>query len=350
MLYSYTYDTPIGKISLTADESSLKRLDFGTVLHGEERETELIKLSYNELLAYFSNKRRSFSVPLSPDGTEFQKSVWDALSKIPFGETRTYGEIAKSLGKPEAARAVGSACNKNPIAIVIPCHRVVGKSGSLTGYAGGLSTKAALLDLEKTAPRLFSYGETELKYLKFRDDRLSKLIDSIPCPEYEIIPDLFEALVYNIMGQQISMKAAETVWRRLKEKFVSITPDNLLSVPIDELQSVGISMRKASYIRGAAEKFLSGELFPEALRKMPDEQVCKELEKLRGVGRWTAEMLMIFSMERRDILSFDDLGIRRGIMRLHGLEKLDRESFEYYRGLYSPYGTVASFYLWSLND
>ena len=107
-------------------------------------------------------------------------------------------------------------------------------------------------------------------------------------------------------------------------------------------------MRKAGYIRDAAESVISGALDIEALKTMPDEQLCKELTKLRGVGKWTAEMLMIFSLERPDVFSRDDLGLRRGLMKLHGLDTLDDERFERFRRLYSPYCSVASFYLWQL--
>jgi len=152
MLCSCVYDTPLGKVSVTADEAYIKRIDFGVALVGQSLETELISRAFAELTGYLSGKRRRFSVPVSPDGTEFQKSVWNALCDIPYGETRSYGEIAEAIGNKSAARAVGMACNRNPIAIIIPCHRVVGKSGALTGYAGGLKTKEKLLDLEAALP------------------------------------------------------------------------------------------------------------------------------------------------------------------------------------------------------
>ena len=110
-------------------------------------------LAAAQLREYFEGKRTVFDLPLAPEGTEFQRRVWDALLRIPRGETRSYGQIAAAIGKPGASRAVGQACNKNPIWIVIPCHRVVGKNSALTGYAGGLDMKQALLGLEqKTAP------------------------------------------------------------------------------------------------------------------------------------------------------------------------------------------------------
>lgn len=102
-----------------------------------------------ELREYFEGKRTSFSFPIRLIGTAFQKAVWEQLQKIPYGQTRTYGEIASAIGRPKASRAIGTACNQNPIWIAVPCHRVIGKRGTLTGYAGGLDLKQKLLELEK---------------------------------------------------------------------------------------------------------------------------------------------------------------------------------------------------------
>jgi methylated-DNA-[protein]-cysteine S-methyltransferase len=109
----------------------------------------MIKKTAAQLAEYFDGKRKTFNLPLAPEGTEFQKSVWQALQTIPFGETRSYGEIAAQIGKPQASRAVGMANNRNPIVIIIPCHRVIGHDGNLTGYGGGLKVKEFLLHLEK---------------------------------------------------------------------------------------------------------------------------------------------------------------------------------------------------------
>jgi methylated-DNA-[protein]-cysteine S-methyltransferase len=111
-------------------------------------ETPLIKKTVQQLNEYFNKKRKIFDLPLSPNGTEFQQKVWNCLQKIPYGETCSYGELAKMIGNPKASRAVGMANNKNPIVIIIPCHRVIGADGSLTGYAGGLDIKKILLGLE----------------------------------------------------------------------------------------------------------------------------------------------------------------------------------------------------------
>lgn len=111
-------------------------------------QTPLLQEAEEQLTEYFAGVRREFDLPLAPKGTPFQQAVWAELLKIPYGETRTYGQLAAALGKPKASRAVGSACHCNPIGILIPCHRVVGANGSLTGYAGGLDVKEYLLELE----------------------------------------------------------------------------------------------------------------------------------------------------------------------------------------------------------
>lgn len=114
----------------------------------EENETPLLLAAKEEILAYFSGTRRTFDLPLKPEGTAFEQEVWQVLLTIPYGETRTYGEIAAQLQKPKASRAVGRANSRNPLSILIPCHRVIGASGKLTGYAGGLLMKEKLLKLE----------------------------------------------------------------------------------------------------------------------------------------------------------------------------------------------------------
>lgn len=115
----------------------------------EDPETDLLKKAGIQLMEYFQGKRKEFSLPLMPEGTAFQKKVWQALSTIPYGETRSYGQIAAQIKNPKASRAVGGANHKNPIMIFIPCHRVIGADGSLVGFGGGLRAKRYMLDLEK---------------------------------------------------------------------------------------------------------------------------------------------------------------------------------------------------------
>lgn len=141
-------DTPIGPLTLESDGQAVTALRFG--IHGETSPLPcpVLATAARELAEYFAGQRRNFTVPLSPAGTDFQKKVWDALLSIPYGETATYGQIAQRVGNPKACRAVGMANHVNPLPIFIPCHRVVGSSGNLTGYAGGLETKRFLLRLE----------------------------------------------------------------------------------------------------------------------------------------------------------------------------------------------------------
>ena len=146
-------DYPIGTLGLMDDGQGLSRVFLrqeGVRYSFPEGETPLTGQAAAELGEYFSGRRNAFTVPLSPHGTEFQLAVWKALRDIPYGQTRTYGEIAAAVGRPKAARAVGMANHDNPLMIFTPCHRVVGKDGALTGFACGLEVKRRLLELEGT--------------------------------------------------------------------------------------------------------------------------------------------------------------------------------------------------------
>lgn len=152
MRYFCWMTTPLGDVTLEEEDGLVTGIRFGKVPVGlgEQIQTCLLKSVQSQLDEYFQGKRREFSLPLAPRGTEFQKKVWKALQEIPYGETRSYGQIAGVVGSPKAGRAVGMANHQNPIAIVIPCHRVIGADGKLTGYAGGLEKKTALLMLERS--------------------------------------------------------------------------------------------------------------------------------------------------------------------------------------------------------
>lgn len=148
MIYQHIFLSPIGPLTLTATEEALCGLSFTLPLNQESRCCPLLLQAEEQLCAYFAGQRRAFNLPLTPSGTPFQQAVWQALCRIPYGEVRTYAQIAREIGRPRACRAVGMANHNNPIAIIIPCHRVIGADGSLTGYAGGLEVKRALLALE----------------------------------------------------------------------------------------------------------------------------------------------------------------------------------------------------------
>jgi methylated-DNA-[protein]-cysteine S-methyltransferase len=140
-------NSPIGPLTLTERDGALVRLSFGA--HGPcDPPTPLLRRATGQLNEYFAGTRRDFDLPLAPSGTEFQRACWHALTEIPYGETRSYGEQAMRIGRPDRARAVGAANGANPIAVIVPCHRVIGADGSLVGFGGGLETKRRLLDLE----------------------------------------------------------------------------------------------------------------------------------------------------------------------------------------------------------
>jgi methylated-DNA-[protein]-cysteine S-methyltransferase len=152
-----TIESPVGKLKLVASDHGLVAVLWQNdnprrVRLNESRENErheILVKAERQLSEYFAGKRNNFSVPLDMRGTRFQKDVWEALRSIPFGETKSYGQLAKQLGNPGATRAVGAANGRNPLSIIVPCHRVIGSDGQLTGFAGGLNTKAHLLKLEE---------------------------------------------------------------------------------------------------------------------------------------------------------------------------------------------------------
>ncbi|MDF2820503.1 MAG: cysteine methyltransferase [Clostridiales bacterium] len=148
----FLYETIIGKIGIEENGSAITKIYFENEENNEDvptRETSLIKEAAKQLNEYFVGQRRVFDIPLEAKGTVFQKKVWEALRQVPWGETKSYKEIAIMVGNEKACRAVGMANNKNPIAIVVPCHRIIGSNGKLIGYAGGLDIKERLLLLEK---------------------------------------------------------------------------------------------------------------------------------------------------------------------------------------------------------
>ena len=150
MKYAAVMDSPIGLLTLVEEDGALTEVRFGQRCDdAKQQETPLLLQTVRELDEYFGGLRQSFTVPLAPRGTSFQQQCWQALVQIPYGETRTYAQQAAMIGKPKACRAVGMGHHHNPLPIVIPCHRVVGKNGKLTGYAGGLDIKEKLLNIER---------------------------------------------------------------------------------------------------------------------------------------------------------------------------------------------------------
>ena len=153
MLYGkILYHSTFGSFTILSDDYYIRKIEFGKHPPPDnavwQENHPLLQEAERQMKEYFSGKRKTFSLPLAPDGTQFQKAVWALLQQIPYGETISYGALAKRLDRPKAARAIGGACHRNPIVIVIPCHRVVGVNGHLTGFGGGIPLKKALLKLE----------------------------------------------------------------------------------------------------------------------------------------------------------------------------------------------------------
>jgi DNA-3-methyladenine glycosylase II len=197
--------------------------------------------------------------------------------------------------------------------------------------------------------QLFQYGPAEIEYLKRRDRKLGKAIDTLGIIERQVIPDLFTALVRSMVAQQISRRAADTVWSRLRATCLEITPESIASADVSGIQKCGLSMRKAHHIKGIGEAVIGGRLNLLEFAEMPDDLFVRRLSGWPGIGVWTAEMLLIFSLGRPDVVSWKDLGIRRGMMNLYGIKKITQDQFNRYRKRYSPYGSVASLYLWTLS-
>lgn len=181
------------------------------------------------------------------------------------------------------------------------------------------------------------------------DEVLGAAITRLGKLERVIIPDLFTALVYAIVGQLISVKAVHTIWGRMQERFGEITPHHLAIQTAEDIQGCGMTMKKAVCIHQIAQTIARGQFQLDDLYDLSDTEVIKKLMTLHGVGKWTAEMMLINSMERPDVVSWGDIAIRRGMMKLYGLSSLTKEQFDQYRLRYSPFGSVASIYLWEIS-
>lgn len=151
-MFEHVIQSPVGPLTLTGTEDALTRISFGGGQAGAASPSPALELAARELEEYFAGVRREFTVPLAPEGTAFQLAVWSALREIPYGATASYRDIAVRLGKPGGAVAVGQANSRNPIPIIIPCHRIIGAGGQLVGYTGGLEIKRFLLRLEERLP------------------------------------------------------------------------------------------------------------------------------------------------------------------------------------------------------
>ena len=194
----------------------------------------------------------------------------------------------------------------------------------------------------------FQYGEAETEYLKAKDARLAAVIEQLGHIERTVDDGLFCSVVHSIVGQQISMKAQHTIWQRMLDAYGRIDPEAIDAASAEELQAFGMTFRKAAYIKDFATKVRSGAFDLAQVERMPDDEAIAALQSLKGVGVWTAEMILLFCLQRPNILSYDDLGIQRGMRMVYRHRSIDRKLFEKYRRRLSPYCSVASLYFWAV--
>ena len=195
----------------------------------------------------------------------------------------------------------------------------------------------------------FQYGQEETEYLSGKDEKLGAVIAQVGRVNREVDTDLFSAVVHHIVGQQISTKAQATIWQRMQDALGTVNAETILAAGVPKLQALGMTFRKAEYITDFAERVHSGAFDPEGIRQKSDEDAIRELSALKGIGVWTAEMILLFCMQRPNIFSYDDLAIQRGLRMVYHHRKIDRKLFEKYRRRFSPYCSVASLYLWAVS-
>ena len=287
--------------------------------------------------------------------TPFQRRVYATARAIPRGTTTSYAELAARVGV-RSSRAIGGAMGKNPHPIVTPCHRVVG-THDCGGFSalGGNSTKATLLAIEGGG-----LGDPEhrlaRRHLMKVDPALAPYVKKGPC----LLPvkpkgALFRTVVRAIAGQQLSVKAAATIFGRLEaaigqetgSTWANDAPQRLSDTSHDGLRAIGLSNAKARSVHDLPRRVLSGALPIDRLPRMPDQQVVESLCAVLGIGRWTAEMLLMFDLGRPDVLPVDDLGIRKGAQKVFKTRSLPSPSAITKRAeSWRPWRSIGSWYLW----
>lgn len=284
--------------------------------------------------------------------SEFSRQILNNLRLIPPGQVTTYGNLATGAGRKGAARAVGRIMGANPVPLIVPCHRCLGKDGSLTGFSaeGGIAIKARLLHREGYI--LNERYEAGMKHLRKVDPVMKKIIHR--AGPYRALPDKpqppWDTLVTAIVHQQLSVKASRTITQRVRALTPGKrlpTPQELRNIDHDDLRAVGLSNRKAGYVKDLAVKVDEGSLDLHGLKKLDDEAVILELTKVRGIGRWSAQMHLMFHLDRLDVLPTADLGLQMGAAHFYGLDDYATPAqLEEIAAPWQPYRSMGSWYLW----
>jgi methylated-DNA-[protein]-cysteine S-methyltransferase len=292
--------------------------------------------------------------------SEFDAKIYRALQSVPPGKTTTYGALAKIAGSPGGSRAVGRAMATNPYPLLVPCHRVVasgGKAGGFSAY-GGLVTKEKLLTLEGGAIRaqgsLFAGDGPTLPFdwkkvvrgLREADPILGRLIDRVGDRRLTLkaTEGTFAALAESIVYQQLTGKAAATIFGRVRALYPKgkLDPARVLATKDEDLRACGLSAAKLAGLKDLAKRAKDGEIPTLAeLAKMDDDTIVEKLTVVRGIGRWTVEMLLIFRLGRPDVLPLGDYGVQKGFQKTFKKGDLAKRA-ERWR----PYRSVGSWYMW----
>lgn len=282
--------------------------------------------------------------------TPFACAVYAAARTVAPGRLTTYGDLAGLVGRPGASRAVGRAMAHNRIPLIVPCHRVVSAGGELGGFSahGGSTTKLRLLVLE--GADLGPIARAGVATLRRRDPRLAAVIRrTAPYPLAERrLPDPFAALIRTITHQQVSMAAGNTIYTRLRRAVGGrVTAAAVLRTPDASLRGAGLSGQKVSYVQDLARRSADGSLRLDRLAQQDDEQVVAALTRVRGIGRWSAEMFLMFRLGRLDVLPVGDLGLQKGAQQVYGLRRLPGSAeLERIGEGWRPFRSIGTWYMW----
>jgi methylated-DNA-[protein]-cysteine S-methyltransferase len=310
------------------------------------------------------------AIPLDmSDVPDFYREVYEASRAIPSGVTMSYGDLAKSLGKPGAARAIGQAMGKNPFAPIVPCHRILAAGKRPGGFSahGGIATKTKMLAIEgfelAPAPQLGLFAgavklgfdtDAAVAHLRASDRKLAAAIDTVgPCAlKLDQAETTFAALAQSIAYQQLTGKAAATIFARVGAACAPFTPEQMLATSDTALRTAGLSGSKLLALKDLARKSIDGTV-PHLgdLHTLKDDEIVERLTAVRGIGRWTVEMLLIFRLGRPDVLPIDDYGVRKGFAKVYRKRDLPKpKDLEKFGERWRPYRSVASWYLWRVLD
>jgi len=335
---------------------------------GEAAPPPEVQRAVDRIVALLHGEASDLSdIALDMDGVPaFHRRVYEVARAIPPGKTLSYGDIAARLDARGAARAVGQALGRNPFPIVVPCHRVLAAGGKIGGFSaqGGIATKLSMLAIEGVqvngAPTLWKEGgvlgfdpNIAVAHLRTSDVALADVIDTVGPFRMQLntSQSIFGALAKAIVYQQLTGKAAATIFARLCALFPEAhngpTAEQILGASDDELRGVGLSRSKLLSLRDLAQRAKKGEIptLTEA-RRMEDEAIVERLTQIRGIGRWTAEMALIFHLGRPDVLPVADYGVRKGFAIAYDRELPSPKELAAYGDRWKPYRTVASWYLW----